>query len=255
MMNKRSIGWALMLFGLACKTWAATTIVPLDHFNSLKLNGELQVEVKAGQTVPKLQIEATSGQLSTVFFTVKQQELTINQRGSCCKDGFKPKLIIQVPTLNSLIVKGKNKVTITNLHSREFYLFSENQGDIDIQGVVGLKELSAQGKGFINIYWVNTPKLNVWASAETKILLGGKVENLHANMAKQSSLNARYLATTNAYVRTADCARVDIAAKQILNAEAIDTSNIYYYQQPAFLGQHMFGGGSVLNVVGQPLVN
>ncbi|MDF2866943.1 MAG: hypothetical protein K0S11_413 [Gammaproteobacteria bacterium] len=252
MLVKKSSLWVALLLLSSFKSWAVT-VIPLETFNQIQLKGAMQVEIQAGKTQPKLYLEATHPQPDKLKLTVQNGVLIINQ--SVNDKAAKPKLIIHAPKLTALTVEGENEVKITHLHTTDFSLLSANQGNISIQGVVGLKRLITQGTGTVYIYWLNTSELTVNASGDTKIVLGGKVNTLHATLTQAGSLNARYLATTNAYIRTAHEARADVAARQILDAQAVGHSNIYYYQQPAFLGQHMYERGSVLNVVGEPLVN
>jgi hypothetical protein len=245
--------WTILLLVASFNCWATTNRVELRPFNQIQLNGNMQVEIHAGTKYSALQVETTSQQHGKIKLKVLNQVLILEQTSDY--KTVKPKVIIYGPTLTALTINGSNEVKVINLYSNDFSLYSANQGDIAIQGEVGLKNLFTQGVGKITLYWLNTPELTIMANGSTQVELGGKVTTLHATLGKASMLNARYLATTNAYIRTADDARVDIAAKQILNAQALGQSNIYYYQQPSFLGQHMYQSGAVLNAVGESLVN
>lgn len=253
MVRKKSGILGILLLAVTMNGWANITTLPLEYFSQLQLNGAMQVEVKAAEAEPKLEIEAAPPQLSRIRLDIKQQQLIIEERGGCCKLA-KPKLTIYVPEIRALTVIGNNDVKVSNLHVHDFKLFSANQGEIAIQGVIGLKTLVARGSGLINIYWLNSPELRVIANGKINILLGGRVRTLKAMLSEKSSLNARYLNTADGYIRAMDYARADVSVKQTFNAEALGNSNIYYYEQPIFLGQHMFEFGSVLNVVGQPVV-
>lgn len=252
MQVKKSRIWPILLLLMSFNGWA-TKVIPLQNFNQIRLNGAMQVEIQAGKTQPKLYLETINQQHGKIKLVVQNGALIIQQWANY--NEAKPKLIIHAPTLTALTVEGHNEVKITHLHTSDFSLFSSNQGNIEIQGVVGLKNLTAQGAGTVNIYWLNSPELSINAGGYTKIILGGKVNTLHAILTRAGSLNARYLSTANAYIRADQEARADIAARHILEVQAAGHSNIYYYQQPIFLGQHMYEGGSILNVVGESLVN
>lgn len=252
MLVKKSRIWTILLLLASCNGWAAK-VIPLQTFNQIQLKGAMQVDIQAGKTEPKLYLETPDQKHGKIKLMVENGALIIQQ--SANYKAAKPKLIIHAPSLTALTVEGSNEVKVTQLHTSDFSLFSSNQGNIEIQGMVGLKNLIAQGAGTVNIYWLNTSELSINASDYTKVILGGKVNTLHATLTGSGSLNARYLSTANAYIRTAQQARADIAARQILEAQAVGHSNIYYYQQPTFLGQHMYEAGSVLNVVDESLVN
>lgn len=253
MVKKKSSLWLSLLCAIAWQAWAAPTVVSLESFDQIELNGAMQVQIQVGQAKSALQIDAPTSQLENIRLDSKNKVLSIRQNNVVYKRA-KPQITIYTPSLTALTVKGNNDVQIQQLNSRQLSVLADNQGDIAITGVIGLEQLTARGNGFISVYWVNAPKARIFAQGDMRILLRGKVTSLYADVLQTSSLNARYLAADYGYIKAAGHARVDIAVSQILNAQATGQSNIYYYQKPAYLSQDMHDNGAVLNVVGEPLV-
>lgn len=240
------------LISLASVTTSASCLT-LKPFNKIELNGTMQVQIVADQSESNcLSGDALSNQQASVKFTEHNQILKVKQSGKT--EGKGPTLLIHAPVnLASLTVNGNSIVNVTKLHSPDFTLIADNQGEINVKGVVGLKKLVAK-HGVINVYWLDTSSLAVFANGNSQILLGGKVGNLHASCKERSSLNARYLRVNKAYLSSDDSARIDISAREVLEAQAAGHSNIYFYQKPKFIGQYMTDAGSILNVVGEPMV-
>lgn len=235
--------FCLYLLPIVASSSAWVSSQPLTE---LVLLGNMQAQIVADQPAAHFYLETPLEQLTTVQCKLDKHSLTI--RRFAVGDG--PQLVVHVPAeLSALTVKGNSTVSLDGLHSREFSLKAYNQGEINVHGVIGLKELVAHG-GIINIYWLDTPSLTVFAKGNSRILLGGKVNTLHAYLSGNSFLNTRYLRNQQAYLQTKGKARIDISAQQILQAQAMDHSNIYYYQKPKFLGQYMLQAGSVLNKAG-----
>jgi hypothetical protein len=243
-----------LLYLLSINAAAQDTItIPLQAFDRVAIVGKLDVQIEAGQRQSELQISAAKTQLANIKVKTVNGQLTITQLG-CCQNSAIPRLHLLASTLSSLNVQGDNQVSVSHLHSQNFELYASNHGNIDLQGVVSLTKLKAQGSGTIAIYWLNSPDLTLISGGKTTVLLGGIVTTLHAYVTENSSVNARYLKLANAYITAQDFARLDVAASDILNAQAIGQSSVYYYQQPKALHPFMFNAGAVIDVVGEKLL-
>jgi hypothetical protein len=116
---------------------------------------------------------------------------------------------------------------------------------ITVQGTMPLRALDVQDSQGVTWYWLNSPLLTLKIK-NSGVLLAGNV--MYANVMVQggSHLDAKYLSTQRLFVQTKDQAVADVRAVEALNALAEDSSNIYYYTQPAVLSRYSRDKGSIL---------
>lgn len=149
--------------------------------------------------------------------------------------------------LYNLTVIGPTPVTIKGIKSAQLDVHAQRASDISLDGEAGLRVLDFYGPGKFYLTWVNSPQVTV-RSHQGHIFLAGITHSLDAEISRDAQLDTRYLRAKNAFVNTADNARLDVNARHSLNAFASGSSNIYFYQTPRLLTKYMRQKGSVLQI-------
>lgn len=137
-----------------------------------------------------------------------------------------------ITQLHNLTVVNHAYVTGDKLHFDDLTIKAENYGAINLEGQLGVNQVTQRGAGKIDLSWINSDKLVIDSNNNGPIYLAGAVKDMLAKLSKTAHLDARYLRTQKATVLTADTAEAYVLATKSLAAYAIEKSNIYYYKRP-----------------------
>lgn len=147
-----------------------------------------------------------------------------------------------------LRLKGRGSISLNGVSSRNLAINMAGKPRVNLRGMANLRQLHAKGDGSLNFFWVDSPYLDIKAYDKSFISLAGKVGTLHAILHDKAQLDGRYLRINKSMVKTFDnsIARIQVIKSQ--SSVAMDDSNIYYYNHPAFKSTYMAHNGAVLDM-------
>jgi len=214
-------------------------------FNEIILQGDAKVELLNGYG--DLQADPTTVK---PIISINKKALTINIP--------KPKNNAPVKTNTSIKVFNKNlrKITVTDnssVYAKNFtapglVIIAKQNGSVNLEGNYRVDAIYQDGKGKINITWVNSKNLFVSSSNTGLVQLGGVADKMIAKLTNDARLDAKYLRTNQAEVFATDNAAADVWASKTLSGYAIDHSNVYYYKVPEKLTAVSRDYGNVLRM-------
>lgn len=150
--------------------------------------------------------------------------------------------------LRSLNNSGCGPVTIAHVKSPSVDIHLAGASVINIRGIIDLKHLAYSGNGSLNIYWLDSDHVKVDGKGSAQAFIAGVAKEAHIDLSQHAYLDARYLRSKEDVIKTRDYSRADVTPLHVLNALAVDHSNIYYYKDPISVNTYMRGYGSVLRM-------
>ena len=124
---------------------------------------------------------------------------------------------------------------------------------VNMTGNVVLYQLDVGTNSNVGIYWVNTNNLIIHAGGNSKVSLAGVATNLEATLTGNAVVDAKYLRSQVAYVKTKDYSCAWVYVSQSLSAYANNYSDIYYYPDPIINGPfYVHDHGSIMRMAGLP---
>ncbi|MEE9451751.1 MAG: DUF2807 domain-containing protein [Gammaproteobacteria bacterium] len=148
--------------------------------------------------------------------------------------------------LRELSVQGSGKVDIDGIVSRELAVTLEGSAKVVLHGHADLETLDYTGSGEIIFPTVNSTELDINGSGSAYVELGGKVNKLNVKLNDSALFNGKSLVAQQANIKTYQQSLAEIHVVGAQEALASDESNIYYYQEPKFKANYMAEDGSVL---------
>ncbi len=156
------------------------------------------------------------------------------------------KLCTKKLDLKSLYAGNKVNITLHNIVSSNLTIQNESAGKIRLGGDIALHKLNVTGNGDLNIYWLDSPYLQINGSGNGRIFLAGITKNLDVNLSKKTHLFAKQLRSDNGFIKTKNQAYAEVTIKNKLSALAKDASIIYYSTPVNFLNTYTETSGLVL---------
>ncbi|MBI5447433.1 MAG: DUF2807 domain-containing protein [Gammaproteobacteria bacterium] len=221
-------------------------------YDKVVIEGKFNVNVVEGERDDDaIRITGDKAFVSRVQATVLDRTLYIRMNPKYDYKITQP-LFIRLPyrQLCSISFDGVGNLVLEHFKSRYFDLTLQGNVNAWIKGNIVLANLNFNNDGKLVMYWVNTTTLNITAGKKGHILLAGVANNLKADVSDSATLDAKYLQTQVAHIRTQKQGKAEINTQQSLNMLAVDQSNIYYYKQPKFIAKYMQGSGSILDMRG-----
>jgi hypothetical protein len=234
-------------------------------FNGIQVNGPFRLQIVQKPGKPSVSIIGPADELSHVFIGThngmlylqadkKVQhailvKMSVNQLNQIYMNSpYNTVITGRYFDLRLLVVSNTGDVAICGLKSRALNIQDTGSGHIRLRGTIVLQNIDYSGNGKLTIQWVDSNYVNVNGKGNGEIFLAGVVSLLNVTLSEQTHLNARYLHANRAFINTRDQSRADVWASDALNTLSTGCSNIYYYHDPAFLGQYMRPPGNTLRM-------
>ena len=113
-----------------------------------------------------------------------------------------------------------------------------------------LKDVHLNGTPNGKISYVTGPEFSLNIENSGLILIAGNTRRFNATVSEHSKLNARCMRAYTLFVNTVDNAQAEVTNSNGLSAIAANASNVYYYQDPAMVAEHLKISGSVIRMHG-----
>jgi hypothetical protein len=152
--------------------------------------------------------------------------------------------------LRHLDIGGKTSFAMRGVSSRDMTIRVRNEGVVLLRGMATVSSIELFDKGHLDMYWLDSDDLTVDAHNQSTATIAGIADKMVAVLQGNAQLNARYLRTREAFVKTYDRALAEIQTFSNQNAIAYNESNIYFFLTPDFHANFMARDGSVLNFDG-----
>ena len=150
--------------------------------------------------------------------------------------------------LHYAVFGGDGRVHLRTGVNRDLNMVLVDDVHVKIEGVSYLRTLNMSDNSYLSMHWVKAKTLRVLMKNSACAYLAGTAQLALIDLFGDANLNARYLRTTEAYVKTHDRATARISVLTTQHALARDNSNIYYYNAPTYMNNFMAGNGSILNM-------
>ncbi len=231
-----------------------TTFTPTP-FNSIFVQGTMHVVIKGNQPYPWVKVTGPRYALQYITITNVNGQLTIlgvhNTFGT--PRNLPVDIEIDTSDIQNLTLQGNGTYIISNIGEQGLNLNLKGNGSYNLTGNIVLYQLNVAGNSHLNLYWINTNNLVVHAGGGAKINLAGVATNLEATLSGDAVLDAKYLRSQEAYVKTRDYSCAWVYVSQSLSAFAKDYSDIYYYPDPQINGPfYVRDHGSIMRMAGLP---
>lgn len=152
--------------------------------------------------------------------------------------------------LSQLDLHGSGDINLHNVHSKNLMIISKGSDRVTLSGEVDVNKIRMDGTSCVKILWVKSSVLEIRGKGKSYLELAGNIGTLDVILRDQAYFNGRYLRTHFAYVKTYDSSRADLQVTKVQNTLASQSSNIYYYKTPKYVGTHMDDSGAVLDLDG-----
>jgi hypothetical protein len=221
----------------------------LPAVNAIDVHGDIDVEIKTGCWGQHIDLAGKRSQVESVRMQVKGSTLWVGAL-NCCRSHTRPKVYLRLPALAQLAYSGGGADISVNGLSENFPVAMMFQGSphVELKGNVNLYRLIAGGRSRVFIYWINTCEPCIRAMDDAEICIGGIADTLVIDAYQSARVDARYVRTRRAFVKTYGCSRADICVMKSMNILASGRSNVYYYQDPKFQAPLLQCAGSVIKM-------
>jgi len=123
-------------------------------------------------------------------------------------------------------------------------------GETHLSGNLIFSRIDVTGSALLYAYWINSTNIHLYAGNYAKVVLAGVATNLDIIARDNANVDARFLRTQNAFVRTDNQANVAVRVKNSLSTLSTHSSTVYYYGD-SNLNLHYLGNfGSALRMQG-----
>ena len=257
----------------------------LDLFDSVSVEGQLDVTLHTGYRIPRVILSGTADELAHVKVYVINGQLFISNRNK--QQEFPIHADIQTSTLTGFLYYGQGTINAPQLQADLSLLRIKNPGSthlsgnimlhrielqsagqvkidgvkaysldvslednavLELHGMTRLSNLSLKGKGTLGLYWVNSKRLKIRATDYIHLRLAGKVDLLDLEIRDYVNVNARYLRAQSAFVKTFGHSVASITTLDKQHALATEGSDIYFYEIPRIKSHFMAYDGSILDM-------
>lgn len=226
-----------------------TQTFDLAPFNKIDIQNGVNVFIETGPQKPYVHAKGDSISLKYLRLFVKKNTLYVQMKeGYHVKNG-RLSVIICNPDLEEIRYSGTGQVIAKNLHG-QLNVVHNGRGSMQLDGDIVLQNIEYNGRGPLELHWINSSHVKIVGNGNGKIYLAGVTELLDINAHNHTWVDARYLRANRAFVKTTGYARADIWAKENSTTLARDFSNIYYYHDSGFVGAYMAPPGNSLRMVG-----
>lgn len=228
-------------------------------FYSIVSNGNIILKINTNQKYPCVYVTGQQTAVVNTSVTIMNGVLTLSQNTR--RNGFGRK----VPQKPVVIEVDTRYLTGLTLLGSTYFASNNNLGANGINMTVGgnstlniatkkvvIGQLNASGNAKVSIYWIDSNFVSTNLSGNASVALAGLATNLNANLSGSSNLNAKYLRTKQAYIKTSGHSNATVFVLKSLSALAVDYSTIYYYPDPEVVGRYVACSGAVLRMAGLP---
>ncbi|MFP6899723.1 MAG: head GIN domain-containing protein [Opitutales bacterium] len=211
----------------------------LRHFDRIEVRGAVNVYAKQEKRLRVATVYTDDSVLDSVVTEVRGRTLVVEAdnvgkyapRLPFVKIEFKAiqpvEVIISIKELQGVTVAGEGSFTGTNLHAKNFQVFSVGAGKVHLENLTADEvEVRIESDGDV-------------------ILKGGVVERLRANLRGKGSLHAIDLPALRAHVFISGTGNASVRAENWLEAKLSGKGNLRYLGRPLNLFVQTDGTGQV----------
>ena len=290
----------LLCIGLSACSWLETSslrpsleprhdqakkVYRLHHIQRVHLQGGLDVSLSTSARQGRLTVLGSTDALDNIEVRYKHQALYVRCIEACEDDG-QVKLVLQTPSLRSLVydghgsIEGKhlrthrlnlgirnsqgtylsgrlglNKVVMSGggvsildgVHSRALDLQVKNNTKLKVKGEIYLAHLHMNDGAWLSLYWLKGHRVELRGRGKTFIQLAGRVKVLDVELFNQARFNGRYLTADDTFIKTHDRSIAEITSWGHQHALALGASDIDYFQNSKTQTNLMGDDGSILD--------
>ncbi len=134
--------------------------------------------------------------------------------------------------LIQLRVGGKAKVNGKNIYLDRTTLVVDDDAELRLQGEMKNLAIIGNKNAAIELWWNGGDTLTLKLANSAKAKIAGKIAKLVAELSDSAQLRAEALRTRAAKVKAGGSSFVKVRPEVLIDAEAADQSNIYYFGYP-----------------------
>lgn len=152
---------------------------------------------------------------------------------------------IVAPAINYINLKDAAHMTASGLHMKHLQVIDSSDGDLKLDGDIGLDRLEHTGSGKVDIHWINSAELEV-TTDQGETGLAGVVGKLRIRGDGSAGVLAQQLRAKDVWVNTKGKAWVNLFPLRTLYAYADDRSTVLYFKKPLNMHIQTDGQGRIL---------
>lgn len=259
-----------------------------DNFDTISVTGPINVEIVHNSNIPSLTLTGDSYSIACAYAAVINGTLYLSMpQGYMPDSNSRINAIVNNPNVTRILYAGTGQVTSTNIQgplsitangtgtlvlvgkdldlrylqvggSNNVHILGINSGlltvddsstgKVNLGGTMVLQSVNYNGSGPLSIYWITSSDVTVRGHGSGRVFLAGVAGLLDVSIYDHMHLDARYLRVKRAFVNTNDYAQADIWTSCSESSLALDSSNIYYFNNKGFRGDYMDPPAAVLNM-------
>jgi hypothetical protein len=213
----------------------------LAPFSSIVATSNAKIELTQGN-IPAMYLAGQKQYVDSISANIINNTLYINNPNNAAVT-----IKLQAAhVLRNITVTDHTYISGNNIATKKLNIYACNEGNLKLNGKFDVANITQNGRGKIEIKWIDSNYLQIASNSKGPIYLAGTVDNLVAKLSGTARLEARYLRAQKAKILVTDQARADILAIQTLNAFADRNSNILYYKRPQEFNKVTKESGNVL---------
>lgn len=174
-----------------------------------------------------------SDEFKIVNLTNGKEEPSLLQNGTVKLPSFgEYQLQGDFSRLTKLRVSGKTKVSGKNIYLSKITLVVEDDAELRLQGEMKNLTVIGNKNAIIESWWNGGDTLTLKLADTAKAKIAGKINKLVAELADETQLKAEALRTRAVKIKAGGTSIAKIRPENLIDAEATDKSNIYYFGYP-----------------------
>lgn len=225
--------------------------IPVGSFDQVVFHGNIIGTVNGHAPSTELRlIGDTPNAYATVSACTKNGVLYVQYATETNKP-IKVELDLANP-VHKILVSGNARMTFKNVGDAGVNIYLAGNSQTMMTGNILVQSLNVSDNAVLHAYWLNTRNLQISASGLSNIFIAGLVSNLDLYASDSANIDARYLRVDNAFLILKDNADVGVNIKRAQSSMVAPSATLYYYRDPHFRADYLYGNGADLRMPGMP---
>lgn len=159
-----------------------------------------------------------------------------------------PNVVVRVPELNQLDVKGPVNVKANHLRTKGLSVMATGYGDIDINHIQNVSAIKQSGNNVIKVNGVNNRVMALNLKGYGKLSVNGRTDSLVARLNGDALLKARDLRANNVLIQAKYHANAFVRPLKSIRAFSSGSGEIFYYRYLTDLTRYSVQSGNAFQM-------
>jgi Putative auto-transporter adhesin, head GIN domain len=150
--------------------------------------------------------------------------------------------------LRNVIKQGAGAINVIGMDTDGLKINSSGSGVTALAGYANLRKVTVKGSSRVYLYWVTSGGIYITLHDQARLGLAGSAGNIDLEADGSSHFEGKYLRVDNMYVTTRGTAHANVYPQSKLFANASDYSSIYFFGSPNVVSRYTSGSGIIIPI-------